>query len=174
VRITVADDGPGMTPEVRARCMEPFFTTKARGISTGLGLSLVFALVREARGDIRLDSEPGRGAAFTLELPVARPPEPPGRHAERLAVVSVRRPQLRAFINRQLESMRFRVTHDASAMADLLVIDHAAEAAPAKPGATVVALDRLAGAPGPHHAPTIAAIRRRLEEVAAGAPEDAA
>lgn len=69
--LRVSDRGVGMNDEVKRRCMEPFFTTKTRGISTGLGLALVHGLVQEARGTVELDSEPGRGTTFTLRLPLA-------------------------------------------------------------------------------------------------------
>jgi signal transduction histidine kinase len=63
--VTVADDGPGMTPEVQARVFEPFFTTKgAEG--TGLGLANVFATMQRHGGSVSLETEPGKGAAFTL------------------------------------------------------------------------------------------------------------
>jgi signal transduction histidine kinase len=68
VEITVSDDGPGMTAEVAERCLQPFFTTKTRSISTGLGLALVHAIVQRAGGEIQVRSKPGQGASFTLVL----------------------------------------------------------------------------------------------------------
>jgi signal transduction histidine kinase len=68
--LTVADTGPGMTPEVQARIFEPFFTTKgAEG--TGLGLANVFATMQRYGGTVSLQTEPGKGAAFTLSFPLA-------------------------------------------------------------------------------------------------------
>lgn len=71
VRLRVSDDGPGMSDEVRQRCMEPFFTTKAQGTSTGLGLALVQHLVQKTGGRIEVESTPGNGATFTITYPVA-------------------------------------------------------------------------------------------------------
>ncbi|GIW72291.1 MAG: hypothetical protein KatS3mg102_1833 [Planctomycetota bacterium] len=70
VRIEVADDGPGMSDEVRQRIFEPFFTTKGEQ-GTGLGLSIVYAAVRAHGGAIAVDSAPGRGTRFTIWLPAA-------------------------------------------------------------------------------------------------------
>jgi signal transduction histidine kinase len=68
VALTVADDGPGMTPEVQAHVFEPFFTTKgAEG--TGLGLAMVFATMQRHSGTVTLETAPGRGATFTLSFP---------------------------------------------------------------------------------------------------------
>jgi signal transduction histidine kinase len=70
--LTVADSGPGMTPEVQARVFEPFFTTKgAEG--TGLGLANVFATMQRHGGSVALETEPGKGAAFTLSFPLGKP-----------------------------------------------------------------------------------------------------
>jgi signal transduction histidine kinase len=70
--LQVMDDGPGMTPEVQARVFEPFFTTKgAEG--TGLGLAMVFATMQRHGGGVSLDTEPGKGARFTLWFPLAGP-----------------------------------------------------------------------------------------------------
>lgn len=71
VELTISDDGPGMTPEVLARCMEPFFTTKARGRGTGLGLPMVHAAITQRGGEVHVTSSLGAGTTFTLRLPVA-------------------------------------------------------------------------------------------------------
>jgi signal transduction histidine kinase len=70
--LTVADDGPGMSEEIRERCLEPFFTTKERGQGSGLGLPTVYGLVKERGGQLRIDSEPGEGTSIRIWLPVAR------------------------------------------------------------------------------------------------------
>ena len=67
VEIAVTDSGTGMAPEVQARVFEPFFTTKATG--TGLGLAIVRDVVTRVGGTIRLESAPGVGTTFTLEIP---------------------------------------------------------------------------------------------------------
>ncbi|MFQ5520720.1 MAG: response regulator, partial [Candidatus Methylomirabilia bacterium] len=61
--------------ELRSRIFEPFFTTKPPGQASGLGLSLCQGVVETHGGAIRVESEPGRGAAFVIELPVLKPPQ---------------------------------------------------------------------------------------------------
>lgn len=74
VRLTVADDGPGMTPEVAARCFEPYFSTKSRAVSTGMGLALVRGVADHAGGMVEVASTPGSGTVFTLHFPAIVPP----------------------------------------------------------------------------------------------------
>jgi signal transduction histidine kinase len=75
VGIEVADSGPGIPAEVRARVFEPFFTTKPDGEGTGLGLALVRGIVEGHGGSIEIESAPGEGARFIISLPLGAPPE---------------------------------------------------------------------------------------------------
>ena len=69
VRLGVADNGPGMTPQVKARVFDAFFTTKTRGLGTGLGLSLVRSVVLGAGGEIDIQAKPGRGTEIVMSFP---------------------------------------------------------------------------------------------------------
>lgn len=69
--LRVSDTGSGIPPEIRDRLFEPFFTTKGEGKGTGLGLATVQRITHELRGDIALESEPGKGMTFTLTFPEA-------------------------------------------------------------------------------------------------------
>jgi len=68
--LEINDDGPGVPDEVQAKIFDPFFTTKDVGKGTGLGLTVAYAIVQEHGGRIRVESVPGRGASFFVELPV--------------------------------------------------------------------------------------------------------
>jgi signal transduction histidine kinase len=70
VRITIQDSGPGISQENLGRIFDPFFTTKEVGKGTGLGLSLCYGIVHEHGGNITVDSPPGEGARFTIDLPI--------------------------------------------------------------------------------------------------------
>lgn len=70
IRISFADDGPGLSPEVQKHIFEPFFTTKDVGRGTGLGLSICFGIISQHGGRIWAESEPNKGATFIIELPV--------------------------------------------------------------------------------------------------------
>ena len=74
--ITVTDDGVGMTEEVRARCLEPFYSTK-EDQGTGLGLGSVYGIVRRHDGEIDIQSEPGRGTSVAISLPLERDSKAP-------------------------------------------------------------------------------------------------
>jgi len=69
VAISISDTGTGIPPEVKTHLFEPFFTTKGVGKGTGLGLATVFGIVKQSGGDITVESEPGKGATFTVILP---------------------------------------------------------------------------------------------------------
>jgi len=73
-RIDVADNGQGIAPEHMARIYDPFFTTKGARKGTGLGLSVTYGIVREHGGTIEVESRPGAGSRFRVELPLARKP----------------------------------------------------------------------------------------------------
>jgi len=68
VRVRIVDSGIGMSPEIAARAVEPFFTTKAQGEGTGLGLAQVYGVMKQSGGDLRIESEPGKGTTVDLSL----------------------------------------------------------------------------------------------------------
>ena len=68
--LEINDDGPGVPDDVQAKIFDPFFTTKDVGKGTGLGLTVAYAIVQEHGGRIRVESRPGQGASFFVELPV--------------------------------------------------------------------------------------------------------
>ena len=73
--VAIGDTGPGIPPEQVERIFNPFYTTKPVGQGTGLGLSISDGIVRGHGGRIRVESRPGRGATFYVELPRVAPPD---------------------------------------------------------------------------------------------------
>jgi len=80
VELSVTDSGAGMPAEVQAKAFDPFFTTKGIGEGTGLGLSQVYGIARQAGGTVRIESEEGKGTVVRLYLPLLA--SPPAAEAE--------------------------------------------------------------------------------------------
>jgi two-component system NtrC family sensor kinase len=75
VRIRISDTGIGIPKEHYSQIFEPFYTTKKAGSGVGLGLSVVYGIIKEHQGTIRVDSIVGQGTTFTIRLPARRPKE---------------------------------------------------------------------------------------------------
>jgi PAS domain S-box-containing protein len=117
VRLTVSDTGVGMTPAVLARVFEPFFTTRAQGEGTGMGLAVAHGIVVNHGGAITADSAPGGGSRFEVYLPAlaqeagAAPAreEPVPRGSEHVLLVEDEE-SLRLVLGEMLEGLGYRVT----------------------------------------------------------------
>lgn len=132
VAISISDTGTGMSPDVKERALEPFFTTKEAGRGTGLGLSTVYGFVSQSRGALTIDSEPGSGTTVTLYIPQslageqgdsseegAAKPIPPG-----LKVLLVEDDiDLRSVVATFLHAMGLQVSMAANAEQALLMLD---------------------------------------------------
>lgn len=136
VDLIVTDNGGGMNEETRLRCMEPFFTTKTRGISTGFGLALVCGCVRSAGGEVDIESTVGVGTTFRLAIPCSRAesPQTVGTLAQlkSLACVDLGDARTSAYVTTVLESLGIRVVTGpwiAGMAARLMVIASAEERA---------------------------------------------
>lgn len=118
VRISVSDNGTGMTKEILSRVFEPFFTTKAPGRGTGLGLSTIYGFVKQSQGNITIYSEPGVGTTVNLYLPrskeaknalqEAEPPAAGLATGETVLVVEDNR-DVRALTVKRFERLGYRV-----------------------------------------------------------------
>lgn len=134
VMISVSDTGIGMTPEVRSRALEPFFTTKGVGAGTGLGLSMVYGFIRQSGGHIQIYSEPDQGTTVRLYLPWAEaagattgkaaedsPGNYPGR-GERILLVEDE-PRVRRVTMARLRDLGYQVLEAPSGPAALKLLD---------------------------------------------------
>ncbi len=72
IKVSFADDGPGIAEENLGHLFDPFFTTKEVGKGTGLGLSICHGIITEHGGRIYAESELGKGATFIVELPISK------------------------------------------------------------------------------------------------------
>jgi PAS domain S-box-containing protein len=119
VCVAVTDNGTGIPEELRERIFEPFFSTKAPGRGTGLGLSMVFGFVKQSNGQIRVASQLGAGTTFSLYFPRAeerapgqraRPTELAPRARNEQVLLVEDDAEVRTMIQRLLEELGYRVT----------------------------------------------------------------
>lgn len=92
IAIELSDEGEGMADHVAARAVEPFFTTKATGKGTGLGLAMVSGFVQQSRGRLEIDTKPGEGTTVRMLFPIATEPESVHAVPETSRAVSPRLP----------------------------------------------------------------------------------
>ena len=117
VRISVSDTGVGMDEATRARIFDPFYTTKGMGKGTGLGLSTVFGIVAQSGGQIQVETSPGAGTTFHVDLPrlgtaLSPCPQPPAEVTPRrsgVVLVVEDDPAVREFARRSLEATGYTV-----------------------------------------------------------------
>lgn len=127
VWIGVTDNGAGMSDDVRRRAAEMFFTTKPRGLGTGLGLALVRNVAERAGGCVEIESELGRGTTVALVVPVARPAAThQGRPSAPQAAVTLRDGRAAALVRHVLQVSGATLCHDDDPTgADLWVLEPA-------------------------------------------------
>jgi PAS domain S-box-containing protein len=125
VRVTVADNGTGMPPEVVARAFEPFFTTKEMGKGTGLGLSQVYGFIKQSGGEVVIESRPGEGTAVSIYLPavVTAAVDGVAAHTERVLIVEDE-PDLMDVAAALFTSMGYEVVTAASGREAIDVLEH--------------------------------------------------
>ncbi len=135
VLVRVSDTGTGISAEDRERVFDPFFTTKEKGKGTGLGLSMVYGFIKQSRGHVMLESEPGLGTTIEMYLP--RAPEPgagkdagtaatpqPAGGSEKILLVEDDH-LVRRYVADQLAGLGYRVITAANARAALDIVERA-------------------------------------------------
>jgi CheY-like chemotaxis protein len=125
VRITVADSGTGMPPEVISRAFEPFFTTKEVGKGTGLGLSQVYGFIKQSGGEVVIESQAGHGTTISIYLPavVNDGSETGAAHTECVLIVEDE-PDLMDVAASLFTSMGYEVLTAASGREAIEVLEH--------------------------------------------------
>ena len=130
--IEVSDTGVGMSEDVQQRVFDPFFTTKPEGAGTGLGLSMVYGIVRQCGGWIKVESQLGMGATFRVGLPLLAPPDSGARPVQRPAtelrgsetvLVVEDQDEVRKFVLAILESYGYRTLEASSGAAALRTVE---------------------------------------------------
>ena len=136
VRISIADTGEGMPPEVRERIFEPFFTTGANGDVAGLaglGLCVTAGVIAQSGGTISVDSRVGHGTTFVIELPefesqaVDRPPVATGRRPGAGVLLVEDDAQVRRLFGRLVEKAGYCPMSAASGIDALAMLEHDAD-----------------------------------------------
>ncbi|MHA6770184.1 histidine kinase famiy protein [Sphingobium ummariense] len=136
VVLSIRDEGHGMSPEVRQRATEPFFSTKGKDRGTGLGLAMVHGFVQQSLGRLEIDSEPGQGTTMRLLFPVAPPEEAVAGAVQHISTQAISSPgggqtillvedsdDVRALASEQLAAIGYKVVPAASGEEALLKID---------------------------------------------------
>lgn len=134
IRLTVADSGPGINPEIRERIFDPFFTTKPPGKGAGLGLSVVHGIVAGMGGSIAVESKPDCGAVFRVYLPLyaeapvreAKDERPLQGRGERILVVDDEEAVVE-FIRESLDQAGYKVTAVTESPAALRLFEKSPE-----------------------------------------------
>lgn len=143
VVMEISDTGVGMPPEIKEHIFEPFFSTKEKGRGTGLGLSMVYAIIEQADGHITVESEPSHGTTFRIYLPFSphkaqvtpMPLERSIKHGTGTLVLVEDEAGIRAMTRKYLESLGYKVLeagngeealrllHEYAGTIDLIVTD---------------------------------------------------
>jgi nitrogen-specific signal transduction histidine kinase/CheY-like chemotaxis protein len=132
VRISVADTGVGMDDETKAQIFDPFYTTKSEGQGTGFGLSTVFGIVAQSGGQVQVETAPGKGSTFHVDLPrvVGKSAAAKPTRIERIRrgsgtiLLAEDDPSVRLFARRSLESAGYTVYAAAGAEDAIKASEH--------------------------------------------------
>ncbi len=139
IQIDVSDTGHGIDPALLPRVFEPFFTTKPFGSGSGLGLSMVYGFLRQSGGNLRILSNPGKGANVRFVLPVIPPPQTqpppaadsprPARQHEGPVLLVEDEPEVRKVIRLQLLALGYPVLEAGNGVEALALLENVAEIA---------------------------------------------